>query len=192
MFDYSIGKKEEDHVTEASEDGTVQSVRLHEYIFDDWDWSSVAFDDRLEEKYTKNILHMQFYDDPEIEAVWNYFDFWKKEENEKCMPNIDEEFTTSDYEKLCVNINKEDLIAWEDPKEYDLIIRYEEDNAILYQIHDFEENADHSPIISDDEITERKNVGEAGGFGIILDLLRISLRHMRTYSSLKTLCLTKV
>ena len=38
LFDYSIDKKEEDHVTEASEDGTVQSVILHELnIFDDWD-----------------------------------------------------------------------------------------------------------------------------------------------------------
>ena len=58
-------------------------------MFDDWDWSSVELDVQFEEKYTTSIFHMQFYDDPEIEAVWNDFTFWKIKENEKCLNNID-------------------------------------------------------------------------------------------------------
>ena len=197
LFDYYV---DDEHVTGSSKEGTVQSVKLHELdIFDDWDWSSVEFDDQLEEKYTKNILHMQFYDDPQIEAVWNDFNFWKLEEIElKDFPhfidNMLEELIVK--ERLFVNISKEDMIAWEDPRGDDLLIQYDEENDIIDQLHGIQE--DRSPIISDDEDVEgssspAKNYlhfwlqrsgslqqleegriqmknGQAGDFGIILDL----------------------
>ena len=142
---------------------------------------------------------MHFYDDPEIEAVWNDFNFWKLEEIElKDFPNfIDnmlEELIVR--ERLFVNISKEDMIAWEDPRGDDLIIQYDEENDIIDQLHGIE--GDRSPIISDDEDVEgssspAKNYlhfwlqrsgslqqleegriqmknGQAGDFGIILDL----------------------
>ena len=58
LLDYYV---DDEHVTGSSKEGTVQSVKLHELdIFDDWDWSSVEFDDQLEEKYITNILYNYF------------------------------------------------------------------------------------------------------------------------------------
>ena len=92
---------------------------------------------------------MHFYDDPEIEAVWNDFNFWKIEERElKDFPNLKdnmiEELTVRDYERLFVNINKEDLIAWEDPQCDDLLIQYDKENDIIDELHGIEGGIDHS------------------------------------------------
>ena len=55
--------------------------------------------------------------------------------------------TIRDYEKLCVNIDKEDFIAWEDPESNDLLIQYENENETIYQI----------PINSEDEKVEKSS-----------------------------------
>ena len=61
------------------------------------------------------------------------------------------------------------MIAWEDPAGDDLLIHYNEDNDIFYQMHGFEENIkqstkipeyeniDHSPIVTDDEDENKGN-----------------------------------
>eukprot|EP00092_Neocalanus_flemingeri_P099710 GFUD01127246.1.p1 GENE.GFUD01127246.1~~GFUD01127246.1.p1 ORF type:complete len:207 (+),score=53.54 GFUD01127246.1:119-739(+) len=125
-------------------------------LFDTWDWISDEFN--FEEMDECN-LHVKYYDDPRIDADWNNFNFWKMEKLyfsfhdliPAFMDSLFEEGTIQDNEKLCIDINKQDLIVWEDPTAVDMIMKYEEDNKLSNVYEAFKTN---SAIISDDENEE--------------------------------------
>jgi len=154
-----------DEVSRATTEGINQGQNMIELcdLFDDWDWNSDEFDfedlDDLDDLEKECNLHVNFYDEPGIEANWNNFNFWKLEETyfdeiPRCIDTVIEEAMVTDYEKLCIDIKKQDLIVWEDPKATDLIMKYQEENYLTPRSIDYEEYKDYSPIISDDENDE--------------------------------------
>eukprot|EP00092_Neocalanus_flemingeri_P090583 GFUD01114749.1.p1 GENE.GFUD01114749.1~~GFUD01114749.1.p1 ORF type:complete len:515 (+),score=155.48 GFUD01114749.1:43-1587(+) len=150
----------QDNILEGANENIEKGENLLELsgLFDNWDWNSDEFDfvdfDEVNDTDNECNLHVKFYDNPGIKADWNTFNFWKMEktyfpfhdEIPAYMDSLFEEATVQDYEKLCIDINKQDLIAWEDPTAGDLIIKY--DNTLSNV------NENNFPIISDDENDE--------------------------------------
>eukprot|EP00092_Neocalanus_flemingeri_P026726 GFUD01028978.1.p1 GENE.GFUD01028978.1~~GFUD01028978.1.p1 ORF type:complete len:580 (+),score=169.14 GFUD01028978.1:34-1773(+) len=152
----------QDNILEGANENIEKGENLLELsdLFYNWDWNSDEFNfvdlDEVNDIDIECNLHVKFYDNPGIKADWNTFNFWKMEktyfpfhdEIPAYMDSLFEEATVQDYEKLCIDINKQDLIAWEDPAAGDLIMKYEEDNTLpnVYE--------DNFPIISEDENDE--------------------------------------
>ena len=92
-----------------------------EALFDDWDWSSDEFD--FDEKQSKladkeprgcTKLHLNFYDDSDVQNDWNDFNFWKFS------------FSTPPVlASLKIDIKAEDRIALEEAGAEDLLMECE-------------------------------------------------------------------
>jgi len=153
---------EEVNLEKGSSQNQCDNSQAEGDVFDDWDWNSDEFDsEELKEDFD---LHVNFYDDETIQADWNDFNFWKIEKPsvevllKMDIPN--EKLTGKDYDNLCIDINKKDLIAWEDPEAIDLIMKYEENKRVDKLFTKHLGNKNNFFIISDDENEENYKTRE--------------------------------
>lgn len=156
----------EDNVSRTVKEEETQGQFVQEehfHLFDDWDWNSDEFDfEDLIEIENNQHLHVKFYDDPQVEPDWNDFNYWKWDEPQfyeiPCyLDFLIENETLNEYDNLCIAINKQDSISWEDPKAVDLLMKCEG------HFNDDERDMEphHSPIISDvDTDDEGSSPGE--------------------------------